>query len=100
MYYICTMVTWDPKKAKVNLRKHGVSFSDAEFVLFDPNAITIEDKNSVGEQRQVSIGLDSLGRVLVVVYTYRGKEVRLISARRATRKERQSYEKGIRLQQR
>ncbi len=88
-------VTWDPNKAKTNLKKHRVSLSDAEAVLFDPNAISCEDEDAESEQRHQSIGLDSLGRVLVVVYTYRGSNIRLISARRATRKERQNYESGI-----
>ena len=88
-------VTWDPEKAKLNRRKHGIRFSDAEGVLFDPHALTEEDQAADGEQRYVTIGLDSLGRVLVVVYTYRGDDIRLISARRATRKERRSYEKRI-----
>ena len=90
-------VTWDPRKARANLLKHGVRFSDAEGVLFDPNAITQEDPSAEREQRFVSVGMDSLGRVLVVVYTYRGDDLRLISARRATRKERRQYEDGIRL---
>jgi len=88
-------VTWDPNKAKINLNKHGIHLSDAEMVLFDYNAISYEDEDAEGEQRLLSIGLDSLGRVLVVVYTYRGDNIRLISARRATSKERQNYESGI-----
>jgi uncharacterized DUF497 family protein len=87
--------TWDPNKAKINLRKHGIRFSDAEMVLFDPSAILYEDEDAEGEQRHLSIGMDSLGRVLVLVYTYRGEDIRLISARRATRKERLTYESGI-----
>ncbi len=86
---------WDPEKAKLNLRKHGIHLSDAEGVLFDPHALTEEDETADGERRYVTIGLDSLGRVLVVVYTYRGDDIRLISAWRATRKERRSYEEGI-----
>jgi len=89
-------VVWDPGKARTNLRKHGVRFSDAEGVLFDPNALTVEDPTAEGEQRLVTIGTDPLGRILVVVYMYRGEDLRLISARRATRKERQQYEAGIR----
>ncbi|MBI2115813.1 MAG: BrnT family toxin [candidate division NC10 bacterium] len=88
-------VAWDPEKAKLNLRKHGIHFSDAEGVLFDPHALTEEDQTAQGEHRYVTIGLDSLGRILVVVYAYRGDDIRLISARRATRKERRSYETGI-----
>ena len=88
-------VVWDPRKARANLLKHGVRFSDAEGVLFDPHAITTEDRTAQGEQRFVSIGLDPVGHVLVVVYTYRGEDLRLISARRATRKERHQYEAAV-----
>jgi len=88
-------VLWDPEKAKVNLKKHGVRFSDAETVLFDPNALTREDVESEGEQRFVTVGMDALGRILIVVYTYRGEDIRLISARSATKRERMQYEKGI-----
>lgn len=88
---------WDPAKAAANLRKHGVRFSDAEGALFDPLAITVED-GSDEERRFVTIGVDGIGRLVVLAYTYRGEDVRLISARLATRRERQQYEKGIRLQ--
>jgi uncharacterized DUF497 family protein len=88
-------ITWDPKKAKINLDKHNVHFSDAEAVLFDPMALTREDNDAIYEQRFVSVGLDSLNRTLVVVYTYRGEAIRLISARLATPTERKRYEKGI-----
>ena len=88
-------VIWDPEKAKTNLRKHKIRFSDAEPVFFDPMALTREDDDSEGEQRYVSIGLDALNRILVIVYTYRGADIRLISARRATSKERKYYEEGI-----
>jgi len=90
-------VTWDPRKARANLLKHGVRLSDAEGVLFDPNAVAQEDPSAEREQRFVSVGMDFVGRVLVVVYTYREDDLRLISARRATRKERRQYEEGIRL---
>jgi len=88
-------VVWDPVKASVNLERHRIRFSDAELVLFDFQAITMEDLTATGEQRHVSLGLDALGRVLVVVYTYRGQDIRLISARRASRRERQHYEEGV-----
>lgn len=88
-------VLWDPEKANSNLRKHRIRFADAEPVFFDPMALTRKDDDSEGEQRFVSIGLDALNRLLVVVYTYRGADIRLISARRATSKERKYYEKGI-----
>jgi hypothetical protein len=90
-------VTWDPIKARLNLRAHGIRFADAEGVLFDPFAISAEDPAAMREQRFVSIGADARGHVLVVVYTYREDQVRLISARRPTRKERLQYEEGIRL---
>jgi uncharacterized DUF497 family protein len=69
VYYTYTAVTWDPRKAKTNFRKHGVRFSDAEAVLLDPSAITRDDATSEGERRFVSLGLDVVGAVLVVVHT-------------------------------
>jgi uncharacterized DUF497 family protein len=85
-------VVWDIKKAAVNIRNHGIEFSHAATVLDDPMAVTIEDTRH-GEQRFVTIGADILGRVLVAVYAYSGEEeIRLISARRATLKERRIYE--------
>ncbi len=88
-------VLWDPGKAWINLKKHGIHFSDAEFVLSDPYAISSEDEEAEGEQRHVAIGKDARGHILIVVYTYRGENIRLISARPATRKERREYESGI-----
>ena len=88
-------VIWDPKKAERNFKDHQIYFTDAEPVLFDPYALSREDEDAEGEQRFVSIGLDALARTLVVVYTYRGEDIRLISAREATKKERKAYEKGI-----
>jgi uncharacterized DUF497 family protein len=95
MYNMKMKVTWDPQKAETNLKKHRIRFSDAETVLFDPMALTIEDQDVEGERRFVSIGSDALGQVLVVVYTYREDAIRLISARRATPTERKYYEEGI-----
>jgi uncharacterized DUF497 family protein len=88
-------IIWDPEKAIANFLKHGVRFSDAESVLFDPMALTREDAANDTEQRFVSIGTDVLDRAVVVVYTYRGDDNRLISARRATPREKKSYEEGI-----
>ena len=86
--------SWDPKKAQINIRQHGIEFSHAATVLDDPIALTIEDKRH-GEQRFVTIGSDLLGRILVVVYAYGDKEqIRLISARKASPKERKQYEEG------
>ena len=82
---------FDPLKAAANVRKHGVNFADAEQVLRDPMAVTLEDPDAAGEQRFVTLGMDSLGRVPVVVYTYRGERVRLISARKASRGESEQY---------
>jgi uncharacterized DUF497 family protein len=81
----------DPAKARSNLRKHGVSFADGEQVLRDPGAVTIEDPDAAGEQRFLTLGLDALGRVLVVVHTPRGERTRIISARKATRIEAEQY---------
>ncbi len=88
-------VEWDPNKATTNLQKHGVRFADAEAVLFDPNAISIEDSTAKDEQRFITIGIDSLWRLLVVVYTHRGQTILLISARPVTKTERRKYEQGI-----
>jgi uncharacterized protein len=81
----------DPVKAAANLKDHGVSFADAEGVLFDSLAVTVEDPDALGERRFVSIGVGSAGEVLVVVYTERNGNY-MISARRPTRKERKTYE--------
>jgi uncharacterized DUF497 family protein len=86
---------WDPVKAKTNVKKHGIEFADAVGVFDDADAITLEDPDSEGEQRFLSIGLDILGRIIVVAYTYRGDEVRVISARKATKQEVRIYEKRI-----
>jgi hypothetical protein len=88
-------VHWDPVKAAANRRKHGVRFPDAELVLHDPMALTMEDPYAEGENRFISLGRDATGRVTVVVYTYHDNLIRLISARRATRQEQRAYEKGI-----
>lgn len=83
---------YDPDKAAANFKKHGVSLADAEGVLQDPLAITMEDPDAEGERRFVAIGLGNAGELLMVVYSERGGEFRLISARRPTRKERKVYE--------
>lgn len=87
--------TWDPAKAAANLKKHGLYFGDAELALYDPVAITRADLAAHDEQRYVTIGADALGRILVATYTYRGDTIRLISARKATSKERRQYEEGV-----
>jgi uncharacterized protein len=82
---------WDPNKARSNLKKHGVRFADAVSVFEDENAITIEDEHE-SENRFITIGRDILLRILVVVYTFRGHIIRIISARKATSRERKIYE--------
>jgi uncharacterized DUF497 family protein len=79
---------WDPKKASANLRKHMVDFADAVGVFEDPLAITVPDE----EARFVTIGIDFLGRLLVVAYTWRANNLRIISAREAQPGERRQYE--------
>ena len=81
---------WDPKKARANAKKHGISFSDAIGVFEDPRAVTIDDPHP-DEERFATLGLDLLGRVLVVCWTPRGDDLRIFSARRATPSERESY---------
>ena len=96
LMYICTYnkdvgYEWDPVKAAANFRKHGVLFSDAVSVLEDELALTVRDPYSEDEVRWVTVGMDIAGRLLVVVYMWRGETIRFISARRATPRERQEY---------
>ena len=84
-------VEWDSRKAAANLKKHGVDFADAATVLYDELALTISDDES-DEERFATVGMDALGRVLLVVYTWRGERPRLISARKATSRDRHQYE--------
>lgn len=85
---------WDPSKARENLRKHGVSFEEAQTVFDDEHALLVDDPDhSVGEQRFVLLGLSAPLRVLLVVHSYREDDavIRIISARKATRSERAQY---------
>jgi uncharacterized DUF497 family protein len=83
---------WDPDKAATNLHKHGISFADAVAVFTDAFALTTAD-DVADEERFVTLGTDAFGRLLVVVYSWRGEQrIRLISARKATRSERTHYE--------
>jgi uncharacterized DUF497 family protein len=81
---------WDPKKANDNFKKHGVLFADAVTVFSDDRALTIEDIDHE-EQRFMTLGLDAMGRVLVVVYAHRGETIRIISARQSTPREEKYY---------
>ena len=82
---------WDPEKARVNQRKHRVRFADAVEVFADPLALTLPSDDAA-EERLVPLGTDALGRILVVVYTWRADRIRVISARKATARERMQYE--------
>ena len=88
-------VEFDPDKAAANLRKHRVSFAHAEQALRDPVAVTVEDPDARGESRFVTLGMDALGRTLVVVHTPRGERTRIISTRKASKVEALAYAKGI-----
>ena len=81
---------WDPDKARRNARKHGIRFADAVTALEDDSALTVED-NGEGERRWVTLGMDLVGRILVVAYSWRGDEIRIISARKAGPEERREY---------
>ena len=83
---------WNAAKANANLRKHGVDFADAATALEDESALTVGDASSAEEERWITLGMDALGRLPVVVYTWRGGQIRLISARQATPREWRQYE--------
>jgi uncharacterized protein len=82
---------WDPAKARANFAKHGVRFADAVTALEDDLALTMQDPASDEEERWITLGRNSLGRLIVVVYTWRGENVRLISARPPTAREKTQY---------
>lgn len=86
-----THVEFDPIKAKTSRLKHGVSFGQAEEALPDFMAITMEDPDAMDEQRFITLGADGNGRVPIVVYTLRGDNIRLISARKASKGETRQY---------
>ena len=86
---------WDPKKAKLNLRKHRVSFEEAATALSDPMAATGADPDhSITEERYVTFGVSERGRLLVVAHTDEEETIRIISARIASKGERELYEEG------
>jgi uncharacterized DUF497 family protein len=87
--------TWDPSKAEANLRKHGVSFQEASTAFRDPLSVTGADPDhSFGESRFITFGESVTGKLLVIAHTERGAEIRILSARRATKPERKIYEEG------
>jgi len=93
------LFVWDPEKAEANLKKHKVSFNLAATIFHDPFHLSVLDGKERGEERWITIGLAADGYSLVVVHLYRdvGKNevIRIISARKATRKEKKQYEEGI-----
>ena len=84
------MVEYDARKSRANARKHGMAFADCETVLLDPRAVTLEDW-SESEHRFNTIGLDVYGQLLVVTWTERNHDIRIISARKASARERRNY---------
>lgn len=85
---------WDERKATLNLRKHGISFEEAQSVFYDPRSLTISHPDyTKTELRFIDIGISNQNRVLLVVYTERENRIRIISVRKATRTERKDYEK-------
>jgi hypothetical protein len=83
---------WDPNKATFNIRKHNVSFEEAATIFYDPMFITVVDEeHSIDEERYISIGLSADGQLLMVAHTDRHEQIRLISARKATKKEEKFY---------
>ena len=87
---------WDLKKAKNNLGKHGVSFQESSTAFKDTLSLTIDDPlHSNDEKRLVLIGMSYNNRILVIVHTERGDNIRIISARKATKKERRYYESNV-----
>jgi uncharacterized DUF497 family protein len=87
---------WNAAKAKANIQKHGVSFDEAATVFLDPLALTFPDPyHSGGEQREITIGYTAGQQVVFVSHCWRGGRIRIISARKATRRERRQYEEGI-----
>jgi uncharacterized DUF497 family protein len=86
---------WDPKKAKLNLRKHRVSFEEAATALSDPMAATGADPDhSMTEERYVTFGVSERGRLLVVAHSDEKETIRILSARIASKGERELYEEG------
>jgi len=94
-YTSLVTATFDPKKNAANLKKHGVSLAEGDGVLIDPLAVTIEDDSAEGEERFVTLGANTFGSLMVVVWTPRDDDARIISVRKTTPKERRTYEEGI-----
>jgi len=93
MNYWLWRLPFDLAQAKENWKKHGIGLSDLEPVLYDPRALTREDTSSEMEQRFITVGMDTLARVLTVEWTEKADVIRIISARKASKKERENDEK-------
>ena len=87
-------IVYDPRKAESNAAKHGVTFYEGASAFGDPLSVTTSDPRPYSEERLVLLGRSDLGRLIVVVHTCRKGWIRLISARKATRRERREYEEG------
>lgn len=88
-------IEWDPIKAKSNLKRHGVSFEEAATALSDPMAATGADPDhSIAEERYITFGVSKAGRLLVISHTEKEETIRIISARMASKGEREIYEEG------
>jgi uncharacterized protein len=88
-------IEWDPKKAKSNIKKHGVSFEEAATALSDPMAVTGADPDhSITEERYVTFGVSKKGRLVVVSHTEKDETIRIISVRKASKGEQELYEEG------
>ncbi len=86
---------WDNAKARINLQRHQIDFEEAKTVFNDPFLLTFSDtEHSEGEYRYLSIGHSATGKTVVVSHTEREAVIRIISCRKATRKERKAYEEG------
>jgi len=87
---------WDPQKAAANLAKHGVAFEEGITVFADPLARIFDDEeHSIEEEREIIIGHSTKHRLLLVSCTARGASIRILSVRKATRRERQDYEENV-----
>ncbi len=86
---------WDANKARLNLRKHGVSFEEACTVFDDPLFITfLDEEHSIDEERYITLGFSKMNNLLLIAHTDRGEHRRIISARKATKNERRFYEEA------
>jgi uncharacterized DUF497 family protein len=98
MYNHLMQFEWDEQKNRANIKKHGVSFEEAQTVFFDPLAKVAEDpEHSMHEDRFIAVGQSSLHRVLLVVHCFRDSDatIRIVSARKLTKSEKKQYEEGL-----